>query len=199
MGLDFSVLDWGTIIVTTIISTLIAIGIAIYFRFFTKPKIEKIYENNRNKTISRLLNDIYNLDEYVGLSIQIITKQIGFDRGEQKSYEVTKQEADRLQYYLKQTRQIDKSIQENQTFLLQYMEYEEFSVIGSYVKNSANFFIFPEQNEETEKIPIFCFPQYMCSRIFFARKLLELFDKQLKFEFISEWNEFLRNYKSPYD
>lgn len=146
-----------------------------------------------------MLNDIYNLDEYVGLSIQIITKQIGFDRVEQKSYEVTKQEADRLQYYLKQIRQIDKSIQENQTFLLQYMEYEEFSVIGSYVKNSANFFVFPEQNEETEKIPIFCLPQYMHSRIFFARKLLELFDNQLKLKFISEWNEFLRNYKSPYD
>lgn len=46
--------DWGGILVTTILSSVIAGVIAWYFRFRAKPKIEIVYENNRNASFKIL-------------------------------------------------------------------------------------------------------------------------------------------------
>ena len=172
----------------------------LFIKFYAKPDIEKVYEKNRKKTIPRLLNDIYILDNWVGHAIEILTKQDGFDRMKQKSYEVSKQDATRLEYYLERIRNIDKSIQDNEKFLLQYLEFEEYSIIGSYIKNSANIYIFPEdkRSKPKETVPVFCLPQYMHIRIEYARKLLDRFSVELKPEFVIEWNNFLNNYESPY-
>ena len=92
-------------------------------------------------------------------------------------------------------------MQENEKFLLQYLEFKEYEIIGSYIHNSANFFLFPEfKGEKSRKtMPVFCDPMYMHTRIYFARELIDRFKKQLKSDFINEWESFLRDYKSPYE
>lgn len=191
---------WLAIIIGAIIALLISLFTLWLIKNPLKPQIEKTYDINRNKTITGLLNDIYRLDNWVGRSILILTKQKGFDRVNQKSYRITKQEASRLEYYLQQVKSINKNMHDNDRFLLQYLEMDEYTTIATYVHNSANFFLFPK--DETGKtdgtIPVFCLPQYVHIRIDYSTKLIKLFSKQIKPEFIQEWDDFLIDYKSPY-
>jgi len=192
--------NWWNVAASGAVSLFVAVIVGVIIRFHLKSEHEKVFEQNRNKTIPRLLNQVYQVDSYVGRAVQILTSQKNFDRVEQKSYEVTKLEASRLEYFLKQIREIDKSIQDNDKFLTQYLEFEEYSTIATFIHNSANFFLFPE--DETGKVRegvfVFCLPQYMHARIDYARKLLEMFSVRLKPEFVKEWNDFLSNYESPY-
>jgi len=72
-----------------IFSIFIAIGLGIFFKFFVKPKIEIIYENNRQDLIRRMLNRIFQLDNGMSNIFQIMMRQPEFVANEERSYELS--------------------------------------------------------------------------------------------------------------
>jgi len=75
-------------------TALIAIGLGFFFKFFVKPKIEIIYENNRRNLIRRMLNRIYQLDRGMSNIFQIMMRQPEFDPNEERAYELSQQDLD---------------------------------------------------------------------------------------------------------
>ena len=81
-------IDLPTIIVTGVI----AIGLGFFFKFFVKPKIEIIYENNRRNLIRGMLNRIYQLDRGMSNIFEIMLRQPGFVPNEERAYQLSQRD-----------------------------------------------------------------------------------------------------------
>lgn len=81
-------IDWLTIIVTGVI----AIGLGFFFKFFVKPKIEIIYENNRRNLIRGMLNRIFQLDRGLSNIFEIMMRQPDFVPNDERAYQLSQRD-----------------------------------------------------------------------------------------------------------
>jgi len=79
-------------LINIIISSLIAVIIALFVRYGIKPKIEKIYETNRNVLIGRLLTSVFIVSNQFNNAFDIFERQPNFDPSGQISYNLTTNE-----------------------------------------------------------------------------------------------------------
>lgn len=81
----FEHIDWDTTIISTITSGAIAVGIAWYFRFRAKPKIEVVFEDNRKSSFHYLFSNLASFDSYFGSFYEIFEKDVTELRGSDKA------------------------------------------------------------------------------------------------------------------
>ena len=55
-------IEFDTIIVSTALSIVVAFGVGLYIRYYTKPKHEEIFEHNRKDSLRMIFGFLHNLD-----------------------------------------------------------------------------------------------------------------------------------------
>jgi len=70
-------LEWDTIVLSTVLSGIIAGVIAYMFRYHLKPKHEQVFETNRKSDISRIFDSLHYLEFRFESFLDIFEKEMG--------------------------------------------------------------------------------------------------------------------------
>jgi len=73
----FDNIDWGTTIISAIISGIVAIGVAWYFRFKVKPKFEIVFDDNRQANLRLIFNGLQWFDSEFQSIYEIFERELG--------------------------------------------------------------------------------------------------------------------------
>ena len=69
--------EWDTVVVSSIISAIVAIGVALCVRYKVKPKHEVVFEHNRNVEFKRIFDTIHFLDFHFQNFLDDLEKEMG--------------------------------------------------------------------------------------------------------------------------
>lgn len=169
--------DWDTVLVVFII----VIGLGLYFRHATKPRIEQVYESNRNYVINGMLNDIYIMDRFMGHVFELLDNKKGFDpHDERQLFNFSQKEDDKIRSYYSQTHRISDAFKKFSDYNV-HLKQEEYEVLINYVYFSDQFVeSLLKPREEYVK-------DYLEQRKKYAKQILKLFDGYLTKDFKSSW------------
>lgn len=168
-------IDWLTVLVTSAI----AIGIAVFFRYVIKHDINRIYEENRDDLIKGMLDDIYKVQVIMGDVYSIFENKSDFNPREDGELQFTSRERTRLRWYYRQIHTFYEGFRGFNQWRT-HMTKKEFFALANYVAMSDGF-VESLLNDLT----------YMKSFLEELRKhaleIIELFENYVSTEFRNAW------------
>jgi len=170
-------IEWPSVIV----SSVIALGIAMFFRYAVKPEIEKVYENNRTALIQGMLNDIYTINRTMREVFTIIENQSNFDPNHGVVFTFNTQELNRLRFYQNMIHNIYLGFLKFNDWR-GHIRKDEFFILANYVNYSDAFMGFLVQQPFGEYVP-----SYLEERRDAAKDIMKLLRKYISSEFKRDW------------
>ena len=77
-------INWDDVIISTITSGVVAFGIAFYFKYWARPKIEIIFDDNRKESFNSLFSNLASFDSYFQSFYEIFERDVTELKGSNK-------------------------------------------------------------------------------------------------------------------
>lgn len=130
-------------ILTIMVSAAIGIGIALFVRFGIKPRIETVYENNRNSILGRLLIDLNNFSSHFDNAHRIFEIQGNFTPGVSQSYQLSVNQIEELNGIYETLSNVYEQMIVRRDILLFHITIQEFEDIERFLGTAIQFFVLP--------------------------------------------------------
>lgn len=78
-------IELDTVLVNTILSIVVAVGVGLYIRYKVKPRHEIVFEHNRDIEFQRIFSTIHFLDFHFGIFCEDLEREMGPIKKEQDS------------------------------------------------------------------------------------------------------------------
>ncbi len=167
---------------TIAISSLIALGIALFFRFFMRPYIELVYKDNRDSIINGMLREIYRTDTCMAEVYSILQNQNNFVPDHAQIFTFTQREVNMIRFQYSIVHRISSDLS-NFTDHRMHIRDDEYLALSNYAHFSDQFLEWLLHQPFGEYMP-----EFLESRKGFARDIIKFFNKHLSFEFKRDWN-----------
>jgi len=168
-------IDWSTVFVTSVI----AIGIAMFFRYVIKQDINKIYEENRADLIKGMLDDVYGVQDIMGDVFSILENKSGFNPKQDGSIQFTPHERTQLRWHYRQIHTFYEGFRRFNQWRT-HMTKKEFFALANYVSMSDGF-VESLLNDLTYT------RSFLEERQKNAHKIIELLGNHITAEFRNAW------------
>jgi hypothetical protein len=182
------------IIFTVVIPSIIALGIALFVRYGIKPKIETVYEKNRNSTIRGLLIEANSVSKHFNDSHRIFEMQQGFVVGQHTTYGLTVRDFEKLKRINEIIKKAFKRIITRKDFLLFHLKYDELEAVLNYIANASSFYSTPfgTQPNQNGIITVIYDPLMIDVMRHHGWSLINMFPQIINYEFIQSMMRYER-------
>lgn len=174
------------IIFTIIIPSIIALGIALFVKYGIKPKIETVYEYNRNSIIKELLIEVNNVSNQFNNAHRIFERQQNFVIGQHRVYDLTVNEFERLRWITEIINNAFNRIKTRMDLFLFHLKIDELETILNYMANTFSFYSTPHgtQPNQNGRITVIYDPIMIDVMRHHGWSLINLFPQIINYEFI---------------
>jgi len=179
-------------IVTILATIIVGFSIAFFVRFGIKPKIETVYEENRNARLRGLLISVNTASSRFDDMYAIFESQENFVADEEMAYNLTINQVETLRMISRDAKRDFDDIRDKIDFLLFHHTFDELETILNYLANAFSFFTIPEGVEPDTRGPIhvFYFPIRVAVMRHHGWRLINMFPHEINYDFIQRMRKY---------